>query len=290
MREDHLRDLFRKRSAPMNPEPCDVEVRLIPLPDVRCVLFDVYGTLVISGSGDVGTAGAVDQQTALDESLAACDITLPDKGILAADRITAVVREHHRRAKEEGVAYPEVDILEVWSEVLEGAGVRNADRETLKRLAIEYDARINPVWPMPGMEEVLRAIRDRNMIMGIVSNAQFYTPLMLSAFTGKPCADLGFKEEICVWSWQSREGKPSKNLYRKALSVLDEWGIRSSDVLYVGNDMRNDIWPSSELGCRTALFAGDRRSLRLREDDPNCRDVEPDIVLTALPQLLECLP
>ncbi len=290
MSDKQYYDLIRERSAPMKPEPCDMEARLSELPDVRCVLFDVYGTLVISGSGDVGTAGAVDQQKALDESLAACGIALPDGATLAADRITAVIREHHARAKEEGVEYPEVDILEIWSEVLSGAGVRKADRETLKRLAIEYDSRINPVWPMPGMEDVLSALRERNMRMGIVSNAQFYTPLMFPAFTGKTCAELGFKEEVCVWSWRYREGKPSKNLYRNALSVLDEWGIQSSDVLYVGNDMRNDIWPSSELGCRAALFAGDRRSLRLREDDPNCRDVTPDLVLTALPQLLECLP
>jgi putative hydrolase of the HAD superfamily len=56
-------------------------------------------------------------------------------------------------------------------------------------------------------------------------------------------------------------------------------------VLYIGNDIRNDIWPADRLGCRTALFAGDARSLRLREDDERLSDVKPDRVVTALGQI-----
>jgi hypothetical protein len=37
----------------------------------------------------------------------------------------------------------------------------------------------------------------------------------------------------------------------------------------------------------TALFAGDRRSLRLRKDDPSCRLLTPDLVITDLGQLIE---
>jgi putative hydrolase of the HAD superfamily len=43
------------------------------------------------------------------------------------------------------------------------------------------------------------------------------------------------------------------------------------------------------MGFRTALFAGDRESLRLREDDNRCSEVEPDLVLTKMTQLPETL-
>jgi putative hydrolase of the HAD superfamily len=58
-------------------------------------------------------------------------------------------------------------------------------------------------------------------------------------------------------------------------------------VLYVGNDMRNDICPAAATGFHTALFAGDKRSLRLREDDRKCARTRPDIIITDLMQLLE---
>ena len=64
-------------------------------------------------------------------------------------------------------------------------------------------------------------------------------------------------------------------------------GVSPHAVLYVGNDMLNDMLPAAAAGFQTALFAGDARSLRLRETDPRCIDVSPDIVLTDLSQLIE---
>ena len=50
--------------------------------------------------------------------------------------------------------------------------------------------------------------------------------------------------------------------------------------------MLNDIYPAKQLGFQTALFAGDARSLRLRADDPRCRNLSADLVLTDLEQLI----
>ena len=61
------------------------------------------------------------------------------------------------------------------------------------------------------------------------------------------------------------------------------------DAIYVGNDMLNDVWAASQAGMQTAWFAGDARSCRRREDDPRCRSLRPDVVLTSLMQLLQCL-
>jgi len=65
--------------------------------------------------------------------------------------------------------------------------------------------------------------------------------------------------------------------------------IRARQVLYVGNDRINDIWPASRTGFKTALFAGDRRSFRPREEDPRSAGVTEDVLLTSLRQLTEVL-
>ena len=47
--------------------------------------------------------------------------------------------------------------------------------------------------------------------------------------------------------------------------------------------------PASRVGFRTALFAGDRRSLRPREGDPRTAGVVPDLVITEMRSLLDCV-
>jgi putative hydrolase of the HAD superfamily len=60
-------------------------------------------------------------------------------------------------------------------------------------------------------------------------------------------------------------------------------------VLYVGNDMLHDVLPAAAMGFRTALFAGDRRSLRRREGDARVASVTPDVVVLQLRDLLSCV-
>ena len=51
--------------------------------------------------------------------------------------------------------------------------------------------------------------------------------------------------------------------------------------------MLNDIHVPARLGFRTALFAGDKNSLRLRPDQDL---LPPDAIIGDLSQLLEALP
>ena len=62
-------------------------------------------------------------------------------------------------------------------------------------------------------------------------------------------------------------------------------GIDPTRTLYVGNDMLNDVYAAHEAGFKTVLFAGDRRSLRLRKDRPEVADLSPDRVVTSLDQI-----
>jgi len=99
---------------------------------------------------------------------------------------------------------------------------------------------------------------------------------------------LGFAPDLQVYSYQHGRAKPSRELYRLAADALQRRGIAAERAVYVGNDMRNDIAPAARLGFRTALFAGDARSLRRREGDPLCAGVVPDLVVTDLIDLLHC--
>lgn len=277
----------RALTAPLAPLPTAVSARLEPLIGIRAVLFDVYGTLVISGCGDIGLTATGDLPDAFAAAWQAAGLdpgSLPD-GFDGAAALKQAIQADHAASRAAGVEHPEVDIVAIWRRLLADIGI-GADAARLRRLALEYELRTNPVWPMPGLDATLAALAARGLVLGLVSNAQFYTPLMLQAFLGQPLDALGFDPHCCVLSYRQGVAKPSTAVYRPALDALaHRHGIPPEAVLYIGNDMRNDVQPAQALGCRTALFAGDARSLRLREDDPELCRMVPDRVLTELTQL-----
>jgi putative hydrolase of the HAD superfamily len=283
-----MNDLFIERiralSRPLKPLPTKVDPVLTDMQGCKAVIFDVYGTCFISGSGDIGVSTADPKVEALTESLREQGVEMPvELASDAMDRFYELIRFDHEQTRRQGIAYPEIRILDIWEQWRREAQVN----VNVPQLAIDVECRLNPVWPMPGLELCLDGLRKMGTALGIVSNAQVFTPCLFPALTGRSLEDFGFEAGKCVWSWTGKEAKPSQRLYATVLERFE--GIEAADCLYVGNDMRNDIAPASAVGMKTALFAGDQRSLRLREGDPLVGDLKPDMVVTDLRQLLECL-
>jgi putative hydrolase of the HAD superfamily len=285
---------IRRLSSELQPQPTGFPVRVAALADIRAVLFDIYGTLLISASGDIGPASAERNEQALREALSASGLPVGRlaEDIRAADALVDAISEAQALRRADGIEFPEVDIISVWRQVLgqlfQGELDLGTDDVRLRRLAVEYECRSNPVWPMPALRDTLDTLRASGRQLGIVSNAQFYTPLMFPALLDATVEELGFDPCLCAWSYELLEGKPSITLFQQVLNELaSDHDIEPQQTLYVGNDMLKDIWPASQLGFKTALFAGDRRSLRLRKDDERCRRLNPDLVIDSLSQLDE---
>lgn len=288
---------IKELSRPMEPIPTGMKIDLHPIDGIETILFDVYGTLLISGSGDVGTAAATDSAEAFTQALrsAGYEGDLSRAGELGPEMMKAEVRLWHETARENGIEFPEVEISKVWKNVIQkfqSLELLKADDgpQQILRLAVEYECRVNPVWPMPGALETIQKLKARGFKLGIVSNAQFYTPLILEALFGKPVEALGFDPALCVWSYQALRAKPAIELFSFD-KAQDRQTLETdfSKTLYVGNDMLNDIWTATQAGCQTVLFAGDQRSLRLREQDSRCKKLKPTAVVDDLRQITEMI-
>lgn len=272
-------ELARRHLRPMRPLPTGRRPGGRLRGPVRAVLFDVYGTLLISAAGDIGSAPA------------RCgDSAGPLPGLPGAPslpsaetdrRLKRRIGEIHAAMRARGVDVPEVEIDRVWRDILP-ALTPAAAREA----ALRWELATNPVWPMPGMRATVDGCRERGLVLGIVSNAQFYTPLLLKWFLGKPLSAAGFAPALRIYSYRLGRAKPSPVLFEAAAAGLARRGIAPQAALHVGNDMLNDVWAAARAGFQTALFAGDARSLRLREDDPRCRDRTPELIVTDLAQLM----
>lgn len=285
MNEAALIERIRSLSRPLDPRPTELAERLAPLPGIRAVLFDIYGTLFISAAGDIGVGLVSDGDQAFREALQT--VGLPPVG--GVDLLTRAIQSEHARKRARGIDHPEVEIAEIWRQVVTQLGF-SLPGDALRQLALEYELRVNPVWPMPGLAETLDALRQGGVRLGLISNAQFYTPWLFPAFVGCTTGELGFAPQWCVFSWQLGEAKPSRVLYDQAAQALGAEGITPGEVLYVGNDCLNDMWPAAQAGFRTGLFAGDARSLRLRESDPRCHGIKPYCIfkhLAKIPQVIE---
>ncbi|MGD8368215.1 MAG: HAD family hydrolase [Desulfobacterales bacterium] len=268
--------------TPLVPAPCGIEPGGCLRAPVRSILFDIYGTLFISGSGDIGVARQQAKEADLAALLQRFDVPLSPQAL--SERFFLQIEASHEKSTKEGVDFPEVEIDRIWMAVL-----GTEDRDRARRFATAYELIVNPVYPMPGLDRTLAGCREKGLVLGLVSNAQFFTPWLFPWFLGQPAGDLGFTPDLQIFSYRLGRAKPSIVLFETAAHQLAKREIAPGEALFVGNDMRNDVAAAKQAGFQTALFAGDARSLRLREDDSACRDVTPDVVITELVQILEYL-
>lgn len=254
-----------------------------PLPRrPKAVLFDIYGTLFTAASGDISTVDQRDSTPAVATAIELSGEGHLDKEATAtiANRFRSEIERDHHRSRSAGLPFPEVDVREIWRRATTGLLILDAPG-MVERFSVYYEMAANPVWPMPGAARTLSILRDR-LPMGIVSNAQFYTPLLFPALLGATTDELGFRPDLVSFSYEHRIAKPDPHLFDGPLAALADQGIDSSEVVYLGNDMLNDVATAMAVGCMTILFAGDRRSLRLRENHPSVGALAPDSVVQTL--------
>ncbi len=262
--------------------------RLQALPAIRAILSDVYGTLVDSGAGPLQLGDEMVLKRRMTGVLrqAGFSICYLHAGASVLDAWREKILIAHQAAHVSGIDYPELDIRYIWRQVLclsiQRGWIKGAvSANVITRVALEFEGVQNPVELMPGIENALALLRQRGIKMGIVSNAQFYTPLILQVLFGASLAKLGFDRSLCIWSYRLGRAKPSPDLLNLALKrIRQKYCLKPREVLVVGNDWINDLAPARRAGCRTALLAGSKRSFSRLEGA-----VRPDLLLTHWSQL-----
>ncbi|MBN1696318.1 MAG: HAD family hydrolase [Spirochaetales bacterium] len=288
-------------TVPLVPEPTGVRASLKRFCGIRAVLFDIYGTLLVSASGDIG--GKRFTEAGLIRCLEETGIGLERPGhheedarkILSGFR--EAIRRDHEEKNKQGIPFPEVDIIGIWGEVL-----GDAEKEHILRLpegfktgifAFLFELATNRVSPMPGMTELIRECTAAGIVSGIISNAQFYTPVILNYFINGRICDCEtvepFRPDLTFFSYRFSRSKPDGFLFERAKEKLFSYDIPVCRTIYVGNDMKKDIVPAMNAGFKAVLFAGDKRSLGLLPSGKPDSGRVPDAVITDLLQLREVI-
>lgn len=290
-------EIIRLNSAKLEPVPTTEKEKLVGSGKIKSIIFDIYGTLIISASGDIGIVKSSSKSEIFRKSLENSGIIVTDSnaGKKGLEYFYREIQSFHTRLKKQGIEYPEVRITDIWEIVINKLKTdKMIDDKSIDNVSIlaatYFECLNNPVWGMPDLVEVLNVLKKKKIVLGIISNAQFYTPLLFPAITGLSLKELGFDSSLIQYSYKKKEAKPSLIMFKSVIRELkSKYNIDSSNTLYVGNDMLNDIYSAKETGMKTALFAGDARSLRLRAEDSRTSGIKPEFIITKLMQIPELL-
>lgn len=303
--ERQARRPFRRRKYAI--VPADIPGRLPKLKSAGAVLWDVYGTLLALSAVDLedflskketmrGTFRLTAREFELEKFLDG------DPADTLMGMYFREIERTHRRKQSRGVFSPEVNIERTWLRILkklESRGYKprikrgETDLDLALRMAYFFDDVYQTKDLYRGARQTLEGVKGLGLRQGIISNAQFYTPIALNMLLRRagsraadPMRDL-FDRRLVFFSYRLGVSKPNPLAFERARDRLRRMGVEPARVLYVGNDVLNDMIPARRVGFKCVLFAGDKESLTLREDRPECAGFEPDVVLKSLPQLLK---
>lgn len=272
-------------------------------PSIKAVIFDIYGTLLISGSGDIEESSVTPENvnTALEFGGMKLMDHYSNRQQILQNMLNSFKQEvfrHHDTARSADNPYPEIDILKIWNKIISDQHEINVLQTNgngcLECFTFVFEVLSNPIYPMPGMSELVLELKKTGIPLGIISNAQFYTPVIMNFFLHHILTDSEtippFDPDLTVFSYKLMRAKPDMQLFNKVKTAIREkYELQPSQVLFVGNDMFRDVYPAIQAGFKTALFAGDERSLRLRTDKKEVNKLYPDYIITDLLQILKIL-
>jgi len=271
-------------------KPRSCQARFQTLKGVRAVIFDVYGTLVNYWRS--GFQSVQEREKTLLEAFSKLAVRFDMEETLVrmnpadapgktlSDFYHGLIALNHEKARGKGVEYPEIRIEQIWSVIvmmLERNGYSRerrcmagdraftfADTAGFARsIAYTYNFLSMGRVLYPDVTQALRKLKEDNIVLGIVSNAQFYTPIDLTLLfreqSGGKIEDFNelFDPDLTFFSYEYGVSKPDNLLFRKLFDALYEYHITPSQTVFVGNDLLIDIAPAQALGMKTAFFCGD---------------------------------
>ncbi|HJT76066.1 MAG TPA: HAD hydrolase-like protein [Gemmataceae bacterium] len=280
---------------------------LARLPDVRAVLWNVYGTLLAIPTGDLlfQHPQKFVLNVALDKTIQEFKMwaSMSRKPGQPADYMAQIYEQVllEQKAVPGGAEkYPEVLAERVWEAIIKkllqkdyrwDTGFYGALNELSQKVAYFFHASMQGTACYPGAAEALRHMRQGGLAQGLLADGQCFTRVQLqrglTAQDTGACLDDLLDADLCLLSHEPRARKPSERLFRPLLEALAKRGLGPAQVLHVGSRLAQDIIPARRLGMKTALFAGDRASLLATPEQLKEAASRPDVLLTELTQIAD---
>lgn len=277
------------------------------LHDVKAVIFDVYGTLINYWRSEFSEKELKDK-VLLSAFKKTCDYfgftsylqemnpaDVPARTL--QDFYHGLIALNHEKSLKKGIESPEVRVEEVWEVIImilcrHGYNASKPDlgskKELSKCIAYFYNYHSLNGEFYGDVVDTLQKLRKSNIKLGIVADAQFYTPIDLTLLIRKQSNGAFedylelFDVDLIFYSFEYGMTKANPTLFRKLYDALYEYQILPSQTVFIGNDIFLDIKTAADIGMKTAFFTGDNKSAYVHEAGG---EIVPDIVFDSWDEL-----
>jgi FMN phosphatase YigB (HAD superfamily) len=293
--------------APPEVDRPKAKPHLVRLPQVRAVLWNVYGTLLNISGGELWFEHpqAFVMDVALDKAVQEFKMwgsmsRKPGQPSEYLKQLYTHALTEQRMVPGGTEKHPEVVAERVWESILKklfqkdykfDTGFFGSLNEYSRKVAYFFHASLQGTGCYPGAAAAVRHVAKHRLAQGLLGDGQCFTRVQLQR--GLAAQDPGilfdkvFTPELITISHEVRARKPSERLFRHALTALNQKGIAPNEVLHIASRLALDLVPARRLGMRTALFAGDRASLQATAEQLKDAASRPDVLLTELSQIAE---
>ncbi|HET6425934.1 MAG TPA: HAD hydrolase-like protein [Planctomycetaceae bacterium] len=291
-------------------EPIAAAPFLKPLPGIKAVAWDVYGTLLRISDGELLFVHpqSLRMEVALDKTIQEFNMwqSMSRKPGKPWEYMLQLYTNAYDDLRLAGSGrkgdLPEVDSARIWLKILEKLDKndyqydegQHGDLEHLsQKVAYFYHSCLQGLEASVGAASTVHALGEAGIRQGLLADGQCFTPTqMLRAFRAggtlpEPAGWIAPK--LSTLSFLEGVRKPSKSLYLAAAQRFRDAGFDPDQVLFVSSRLREDLVVAKSVGFRTALYAGEKLSLKATASDLKDQAVKPDRLLTQLTQVRDLL-
>lgn len=302
----------RKLLWPAAPQavPPNATPYLKPLGEIAGIAWSLYGTLLLISDGKLllQHPQPIRMQVALEKTIQEFNMWnsmsrkpgAPWEYML--QQYNRLVEEKQMAASPRKGDAPEVNAVQVWQVLIERLGKKEYSYdeglygdldEYAEKVAYFFHSALQGVGPAPNALAALQAVADAGFTQGIVADAQPFSGVQLMRALRKqgPVPSLGdlFKKECFSLSFREGARQPSQALFATCVDQFKRQGIEAKEIVFISSRLRDELAIAKKFGLRTALYAGDKNSLRASSADLKEPDLRPDRILTDLAQVRQIL-
>lgn len=296
--------------APPKVVPVGAMPFIKPLPGIRVVLWDVYGTLLRITDGELLFVHpqTIFMEVALDKTIQEFNMwqSMSRKPGAPWEYMLQLYTRAYDDLRLMGTGrkgdLPEVDAARIWRKVIDKLDKNdyeyNASQlgdldELSEKVAYFFQSSLQGVEAAPHAADTVAMLHECGYRQGLLSNGQCFTPTqVLRGFQaqGTLAEPTGFFDwNLMTLSALEGVRKPSRTIYAAAAQRLRGAGLAPEQTLLISSRLREDLVVAKSLGFRTALYAHEKLGLSASAADLKDAETKPHRLLTDLAQLRELL-
>ena len=281
-----------------------------PLPGVKAVAWNVYGTLLRITDGDLLLLPAqeIRMQVALEKTIHEFNMwqSMTRKAGAPWEHLFTqyknVLEEMQLTVPAKKGDVGQVSSTKLWRKLISRLEQKEYQYdvdfygdsdEHAEKVAFFFHSCLQGVAEMDKAALVVKAVAESGIAQGLLADGQSFTLTQLlrafQATTKLPPLGQLFAAGCVVLSSDVGVKKPSRTLFAIAAEGFARQGLDPSEVLYVSNRWPDDLMIAKQAGFRTALFAGDKNSVQASAEELLTSDLRPDRLLTELTQIRNLL-